>query len=143
MERHMALTEGIRWSWEEIYDGLALDQLVPPPPVAWTPDLLARCDAVFAAHVAPARGELVARAALDGVPPWIFLEYAVKRRGLLAHGSNRADIARFEPKAARDHYAGGEVARWRRCTPPPAPSPRSSTPSSTGSGCGRSPPSRP
>jgi hypothetical protein len=66
----------MRWTWEEIHGGLVFEQLVPSPPIDWTPELLARCEAIPHDHVAPARGA-PGREVFADVPVWVFLEYAV------------------------------------------------------------------
>jgi hypothetical protein len=111
VERHMELVGGRRWTWEEIYHGLVFEQLVPHPPLPYTPDLLARCEACFDRHVAPGDGRVLEPEALREIPVWVFLDYLVRHRGMLVHGSGRSDIESFEPRVTRDTFAGGEIPK--------------------------------
>jgi hypothetical protein len=90
---------------------LAFEQLVPPPPLSWTAELLDTCEELYQTQIVPGDARLLGSEQLRGIPVWIFLEFLTKQRGLLVHGSNRADIDIFEPRVAGDTFAGGEVPK--------------------------------
>lgn len=99
-----------RHSLQETYDALALHELLAPPAAVWDAATLAACDAAYHRWVAPAGNARVDRATL-GVEPWIFLEYLVRRRDCLVHGSATDDITVFEPRAANDNLNGGDTPK--------------------------------
>lgn len=101
---------GQRHSLRETYDALALDELLAPPPATWDAATLAACDATYHRWVQPGGNTRIAREML-GVEPWIFLEYLVRRRGCLVHGSASGGIETFEPRAANDNIGGGDTPK--------------------------------
>lgn len=110
LEQLTALMD-VKHEMRDILDAIAFDQLIPLPPVPNDLATLTECDALIARWVAPGEGVLIPDAAFARVPKWVFLEHAVKRHGLLVHGSANPDIALFEPRTASDNLVGGATPR--------------------------------
>jgi len=103
-----------RISLEETYRGLALHELHPAPAIAWDAATLAACEAAYDRFIATGAIE-VPRDELE-VPPWVFLEYLVERRGHLLHGSGETNLDRIEPRTARDNIEDGDRAKIHATT---------------------------
>jgi hypothetical protein len=99
-----------RFSLEETYRGLALDELISTPEIRWDAATLGACDEAYERHVAPGGGGVIPREEI-GVPAWIFIEYLAQRRRLLLHGSGNGDIAEFTPRTANDNITDGDTAK--------------------------------
>jgi hypothetical protein len=111
LARHLAITEGRRDSWQDVYSGLALEQLVPSPEIDWKDEVLSQCADVYRSSVLPADGRHISNEDLGGLPAWVCLEYLVSRCQLLMHGSNEAELEEFTPRRAGDTFVGGEVPK--------------------------------
>ena len=94
----------------DLLDAADVSVMVPRPELPDDPATVARVDEVIDGCV----GEhTVAELSRDRVhlPVWVFLEHAVRHRGLLLHGSNRLDLEVLTPRAAEDNLEGGGVPR--------------------------------
>lgn len=110
LDQYLKISAKRRLSLEEVYAGLALDELVPPPPVQWDQSTLALCERAYARWVEPGNGGAIPREALP-VAPWIFLEYLVKHQEVLLHGASHSDFEVIEPRRASDNLKGGDQVK--------------------------------
>lgn len=99
-----------RYSLEETYRSLALHELLAAPGIEWDAATLAACEAAYERFVAPGGAGPVPREEI-GVAPWVFLEYLSRHRGLLLHGSPRADLGVIEPRTASDNIEDGDTSK--------------------------------
>jgi hypothetical protein len=75
-------------------------QFVPGPAIAWSQEKMASFNAFYESVIAPANGAFIAY----DLPylKYELLAYLTEMQPVLLHGSNNADIRRFEPRQALD-----------------------------------------
>ncbi len=91
-------------------EAIDFEQLIPAPTLPADEATLRSCSSLFYRHVSQAGGALIPDHAFN-VPKWVFLEHAIRRHGVLAHGSANGSIDVFEPRAAQDNLKGGSTPR--------------------------------
>ena len=95
----------------DLLEAADVSVMVPRPELPDDPVTVARVDEVIDRCVG--KQHAVPELSRDRVrlPLWVFLEHAVRHRGLLLHGSNRLDLEVLTPRAAEDNLEGGGAPR--------------------------------
>lgn len=100
----------VRHSLADLLGAAVAEQLTPLPPVPDDAVTRRACDELIAEY---GHGETlvpIADAAFR-IPRWVFIEHAVRRHGMLVHGSADPGIAVFTPRRATDNLIGGDQPR--------------------------------
>jgi hypothetical protein len=95
---------------EEVYTGTNFEQLIPSPEFVLSDAECRNCEHVYETWVEAGNGSRIPKDELT-TPVWKFLEFLVKEKSLLVHGSSAGDIAEFEPRSASDNVVDGERPR--------------------------------
>ncbi len=109
LEQLARFTE-VKHTMHDILAAMEFDQLIPLPALPNNLATTQACDELYQQYIVTGNGDFIPDAAFT-VPKWVFLEYLVKQRTMLLHGSANPDIAIFEPRAAQDNLVGGDTPR--------------------------------
>ena len=96
---------------EVVYASVAPGELVPASRPTWDQPAMAACEQMYEQFVLPGTGEWVPDHAFLDLPRWVFLEYLVHFRGLLARGANAPDLDPVRPGLPSRNILGWDSPR--------------------------------